>query len=97
MLLRIPDNIRSVHGPDGGTVLDIGHGRMFNLNPVGSRILELLKTGHAESKIAMEISKEFGVGPETIELDVREFLASLVSYKLLETDNAEVLSPESAQ
>jgi hypothetical protein len=83
-LLRLPDNIRSVHSTNGGTVLDVGHGRMFNLNLVGSRILELLKIGYDEAQIVTQISREFGASPEIVLLDVREFLASMERNHLVE-------------
>jgi hypothetical protein len=83
-LLRLPDNIRSVHTPDGGTALDVGRGRMFNLNLVGSRILELLKIGYTEAQIVTEISREFGASPEIVLPDVREFLASMERNHLVE-------------
>jgi len=88
-LLRVPESIRSVHGPDGGTVLDIGHGRMFNLNLVGSKILELLKSGYEEPEIVAEISREFGVTPETVQLDVREFFASLEEHHLVQRSRSD--------
>jgi hypothetical protein len=83
-LLRLPDSIRSVHSADGGTALDIGTGRMFNLNLVGSKILELLKSGYTESQIVTQISREFGASTEIVQLDVQEFLSSLEKHHLLE-------------
>jgi hypothetical protein len=56
---------------------------MFNLNRVGSRILELLESGSAEPDIVNVISREFNVGPETAETDVREFIEALRKHKLL--------------
>jgi hypothetical protein len=44
-MYRVSDSVRSTHGQDGAIVLDIRQGQMFNLNFVGSRILELLKEG----------------------------------------------------
>jgi hypothetical protein len=65
-------------------VLDIRRGQIFNLNLVGSRILELLKTGGTESAIANEISQKFEVSREVAESDVREFIESLKQHHLLE-------------
>jgi hypothetical protein len=47
--------VRSTHSQDGAIVLDIRQGQMFNLNFVGSRILELLKNGTAQPDIVDEI------------------------------------------
>ena len=64
-------------------MLDVQHGQMFNLNPVGSRILELLETGSAESDIVNVISREFTTSREVVENDVREFIESLKKHKLV--------------
>jgi DNA-binding IclR family transcriptional regulator len=65
-------------------VLDIRQGQMFNLNFVGSRILELLKNGSTESAIVDEISRKFDVSRDLAESDVREFLQSLEKCHLIE-------------
>jgi hypothetical protein len=57
---------------------------MYNLNFVGSRILELLKSGYTESGIADEIGREFGVSRDLAENDVREFLQALKKCHLVE-------------
>ena len=64
-------------------MLDIHQGQMFNLNPVGSRILELLESGLAEPDIVDTISREFGANREIVENDVGEFIGSLKEHKLV--------------
>jgi Coenzyme PQQ synthesis protein D (PqqD) len=83
-MLRLSEQVRSTHSHDGGIVLDIRHGQMFRLNLVGSRMLELLRLGHSETRIASEISQEFGASPAIIEADLREFLIYLQEHHLLE-------------
>lgn len=83
-MYRVSESVRSTHGQDGAVVLDIRHGQMFNLNFVGSRILELLKTGATESSIVDEISQKSEVSRDVAEGDVREFIASLKQHHLLE-------------
>jgi hypothetical protein len=83
-MLKIPDCIRSTQNLDGGTVLDIRHGQMFRLNPVGSRILDLLAHGYDEPRISEEISREFSVALGIVESDVREFILTLEKNRLLE-------------
>jgi hypothetical protein len=65
-------------------VLDIRQGQMFNLNFVGSRILELLKSGSAESAIVDQICREFDIDRALVDKDVREFLQNLRSSHLIE-------------
>jgi len=83
-MYRVSESVRSTHGQDGAVVLDIQQGQMFNLNFVGSRILELLKNGSTESAITDQISHEFGVGRELVENDVREFLQTLKKCHLVQ-------------
>ena len=64
-------------------MLDIHQGQMFNLNPVGSRILELLERGTSEGDIVEAISREFSASRDTVENDVRQFLGSLKEHKLV--------------
>jgi hypothetical protein len=83
-MYRVSDTVRSTHNQDGAIVLDVRQGQMFNLNFVGSRILELLKGGSTESEIVDEIGREFGVGRKLAENDVREFLQNLKKCHLVE-------------
>jgi Coenzyme PQQ synthesis protein D (PqqD) len=83
-MYRVSEGVRSTHGQDGAIVLDIRQGQMFNLNFVGSRILELLETGASESAIVDDISHKFEVSRDVAEGDVREFIESLKQHHLLE-------------
>jgi hypothetical protein len=86
---KVSDSVRSTHGQDGAIVLDIQQGQMFNLNLVGSRILELLEQGSCEAEIVDTISREFNADIEMVRNDVKEFLETLETYKLLKTSSAE--------
>jgi hypothetical protein len=83
-MYRLSKTVRSTHNQDGAIVLDVRQGQMFNLNFVGSRILELLKSGSTESAIVDQISREFGVSRDVAENDVREFLQSLKKCDVVE-------------
>jgi hypothetical protein len=83
-MYRVAEGIRSAHGQDGAVVLDIRQGQMFNLNPVGARILAHLETGADESAIVGKICEQFQMSREIVENDVREFLAALEQHHLLE-------------
>ncbi|MCU1302681.1 MAG: hypothetical protein JWQ87_2965 [Candidatus Sulfotelmatobacter sp.] len=82
-MYRVADTIRSTHNQDGAVVLNIRQGQMFNLNPVGSRILELLKSGSTEADVIDEISRQFGADRAVVERDVQEFVASLKQHQLV--------------
>jgi hypothetical protein len=85
-MYRVSDSVRSTHGPHGAIVLDIEQGQMFNVNLVGSRILELLKSGSEETEIVNVISGEFTACQQAVEVenDVREFISVLKKHKLIE-------------
>jgi hypothetical protein len=80
---RVSGGVRSAHGQDGAIVLDVQQGKMFNLNRVGSRILELIESGSDEPEIVNLISQEFSTSREVVENDVREFIESLRTHKLV--------------
>ena len=82
---RVSDGVRSTHGQDGAIVLDVQQGQIFNLNRVGSRILELLESGAEEPEIVNVISQEFNGKPELVGKDVHEFIETLRKYKLVST------------
>jgi coenzyme PQQ synthesis protein D (PqqD) len=82
-MYRVSDTVRSTHNQDGAIVLDIRQGQTFNLNFVGSRILELLKNGTDESAIVDQITKEFDVSRDIAEQDVREFIHALKEQELV--------------
>lgn len=83
-MYKVSEGIRSTHSQDGAIVLDIRQGQLFNLNYVGSRILELLETGATESAIVDEISENFAVNRDIAKHDVQEFVESLKKHQLLE-------------
>jgi hypothetical protein len=88
-MYRVSETVRSTHGQDGAVVLDIRQGQMFNVNFVGSRILQLLETGATESAIVDEISQRFEVSKAVTETDVREFIESLKQHQLLEDSGSD--------
>lgn len=82
-MYKVSDTVRSTHTQDGAVALDIRQGQIFNLNPTGSRILELIKSGSREAAIVEEISRQFGIDRTIVERDVQEFVATLQEHQLL--------------
>ena len=83
-MYKVAESVRSTHGRDGAIVLEIGQGQIFNLNLVGSRILELLESGTPESAIVDTISREFGVSKDVVDQDMQEFICALRERELIE-------------
>jgi hypothetical protein len=82
-LYEVSAGVRSTRNEDGGIVLDIDHGQMFRLNPVGALILQLLGNGCAEAEIVQEIARQYNTSEGTVLADLREFLQSLEEHKLV--------------
>jgi hypothetical protein len=80
---KVSDAVRSTHGQDGAVVLDIRQGQMFNVNPVGSRILELLESVSCEQEIVDAVSQEFNADIEMVKRDITEFLEALKAHQLV--------------
>lgn len=76
-MFRLSETIRRTETNDGEILLDIHNGRMFCLNAVGSRILELLRERMDESSIADEISREYEADGERVRAEVAELLETL--------------------
>ena len=83
-MYRLSDTVRSTHGQDGAIVLDIRQGQMFNVNFVGSRILQLLGEGYLQSEIIDAIVREFDVSRDRVENEVGQFLQTLQKHHLVE-------------
>lgn len=88
-MYRVSDTVRCTHGPDGAIVLDLQQGEMFSVNPVGSRILELLNAGYTEPAIVDEIAQAFAVKRETAEQDSHEFIQTLKTRGIVERVGSE--------
>ena len=92
LTFKVPDHVRTAHGPDGGTVLDIHLGEMFRLNLTASRILELLKQGLGEPAVAKQLALEFGIEHQRANEDVHEFVETLAKHHLVTSDNRTTLA-----
>jgi hypothetical protein len=83
-MFRISETIRRTETVDGGILLDVHHGQMFCLNVVGAKILELMQRGYDESRIADEISRDYGVNREVVRADIIEFIETLHKHHILQ-------------
>ena len=81
---RVSASLRCTHGRDGAVALDVEQGKIYSVNVVGSRILELLQGGIDEEGIVDNISREFAVNRDIARADVRVFVQQLLEMKLIE-------------
>lgn len=83
-MFRVPDTIRSAQTPDGAVLLDVHHGQIFCLNVVGAKILELMRQGYDETRIANEISRDYGANQDVVHADIIEFIETLQKHHILQ-------------
>jgi hypothetical protein len=82
-MLTLSSSIRRSETPDGAVLLDIAQGQMFCLNPVGSKILELMGSGCDEHEMADQVSAAYDADIEIVRADVHEFLEALSQHGIL--------------
>ena len=87
-----PTVLETLSRLDGAIVLDIDHGQMFRLNPVGALILESLGKGCAETEIAQKIGRQYNISEERASADIRAFLESLEEHKLVRVRRGDGIS-----
>lgn len=85
---NISDTIRSTQTVDGRVVLDIRRGRMFSVNSIGSKILELLEQGQNEPLIAEEISRLYATNIEVVRPDVHDFMEALREHHIVQASDS---------
>jgi coenzyme PQQ synthesis protein D (PqqD) len=89
-LMALADEVRKVSNADGAVVLNLRHGKMFRLNPMGSRILDLLQHDTPLPEIGRQISTEFSVPVQVVERDVRDFVEQLRCHGVIDSPTEKV-------
>ena len=85
-------SIRSAANGDGGILMDVEQDAMIGLNTTGSFICTGLKRGLSADEIAQELAQLTGEEFSVVEVDVREFIASMQSEKFLAEPSYEAIS-----
>lgn len=68
---------------DETVLLHLENGTYYGLDPVGTRIWEMLKAGMTLSAICEALAQEYGIARETAEADTRRFLGELKAHNIL--------------
>lgn len=84
LMYRLSDGFRITNSEDGAVVLHIDRGRVFKLNPTGSKVLEMLGSGSSEDEVVDELSREFNECQKVVAGDIRKFIVSLQEHQLIE-------------
>lgn len=75
--------IRSIVNDDGAALLDIARGTITTLNPTGAYVWQALERGQSVESVARGLAQRTGQDVSSIEIDVREFVGTLINNKLL--------------
>lgn len=71
---------------DGDKVMmDIESGNYYGLDPVASRIWEILATPMTANQVAAQLTQEFDVSLEQCKTDILPFIEDMVTNQLLKT------------
>lgn len=71
---------------DGGVILDLARGVYYGLDPVGSRIWDLLQDRRLLGEVTSTLLAEYDVEPSVCRTDLMKFLASLEREGLIEIE-----------
>lgn len=75
--------VRDIANQDGAVLLDIHQGLCFSINPVGSKIWQMIKQQHSLDQVIDALADEFSIPKERIHDDVVEFTSMLTANGLL--------------
>ncbi len=71
---------------DSGFIFNPDTGESYTVNPIGARIISLLKEGKDNSGISSELLRQYSVDANTFEKDFDDFIGLLRNYSLIEND-----------
>ncbi len=73
---------------DETIILQLKNGTYFGLDPVGTRVWQLLNEGLSPAAICVRLGEEFDATPDVLEADVRRFLVELEASEIIAEDAA---------
>ena len=77
---------QTLAGEEGAVLLHVGTGQYHTLNPVATRIWELLESPRTKSELSRHLEAEFEASGKSLEEDLRNFLQELYVRKLIHLD-----------
>jgi hypothetical protein len=81
--IHVAKGVRETVNQDGAVLLDIEQGLCFSLNPVGTKIWEMIKAGRSVNEIADSLEAEFHLPRSQFLQDIADFLGQLQEMKLV--------------
>lgn len=71
---------------DSGFIFNPDTGESYTVNPIGARIIQMLKDGRKSPEISGELLSEYNVEASTLEKDIDDFTGLLRNYSLIENE-----------
>ncbi|MFP4471115.1 MAG: PqqD family protein [Bacteroidota bacterium] len=71
---------------DSGFIFNPDTGESYTVNPIGTRIIQMLKDGTSGGEINSKLLKEYSVDAGTLEKDIDDFTGLLRNYSLIENE-----------
>ncbi len=81
--IKVAKGVRETVNQDGAVLLDIEQGLCFSLNPVGTRIWEMIKDGRSVDEIADALEEEFRLPRTLLLTDISDFVNQLENMRLV--------------
>ena len=87
--LRIPEGVLFRELDGEAVILHLHQGRYYGLDPVGTRIWELVAEDKGLGEILESLLLEFEVGRERLQEDLLELVEELLAEQLLEVEDVQ--------
>src|SRR4030088_1085369 len=81
--IHVAKGVRETVNQDGAVLLDIEQGLCFSLNPVGTRIWQMIKDGRSVDEILDALEQEFRLPRTQLLADVSDFVKQLENKRLV--------------
>ena len=82
-MFTIPRHVMARQVGDETVILDLNNGTYFGLEPVGTRIWQLLTEGQSLANISSAMVEEFDVTLDVVQADTQRLVNDLLSRGLL--------------
>jgi len=86
--VTIPKQVMARRVGEEVVLLDLVTGTYFGLDPVGSRVWELLSAGQTLAQVLNTVLDEYEVSPETLKLDIQALMQELLARGLVAIETA---------
>jgi Coenzyme PQQ synthesis protein D (PqqD) len=80
---EIPDGVLFQKVADEMVILSLNNGIYFGLDPVGTRMWELLAAGKTLAELAEAMTEEYDIGRELVASDAQRLVAELADHGLM--------------